>query len=226
LGPFSVLEPALPKKEKRRNIMRINIRPLSYAGAAALLILGTVMACAPSEEMATDDTSSMEGTPATADQMEQAPPPTHAVAVLHPTEGNQASGIVHFYADPGGVRVVADVQGLEPGSHGFHVHQFGDCSAPDGTSAGGHFNPENQPHGGPTDTQRHVGDLGNISADGSGAAALDVVDSFLAFSGPHSILGRGVIVHAGEDDLTSQPTGAAGARVACGVIGIAGAQEN
>ena len=120
-----------------------------------------------------------------------------------------------------GIRVIVDMEGLSPGDHGFHVHEYGDCSAPDGTSAGGHFNPDGQPHGAPTDTERHVGDLGNISADGMGMAHLEWTDTFLSFSGPHSIVGRGVIVHAGADDLTSQPTGNAGARVACGVIGIA-----
>jgi Cu-Zn family superoxide dismutase len=134
--------------------------------------------------------------------------------------------VVHFYAEADGIRVVANVQGLGAGLHGFHVHEFGDCSAPDGTSAGGHFNPEGQPHGGPADAQRHVGDLGNLTADDAGAAETNQVDSFLAMSGTHSILGRGVIVHAGEDDLTSQPTGAAGPRLACGVIGIAAPEEN
>ena len=98
---------------------------------------------------------------------------------------------------------------------------MGDCSAADGTSTGGHFNPENKNHGGPTDAERHVGDMGNIEAAADGTAHLELSDSLLAFSGKHSIIGRAIIVHAGEDDLTSQPTGAAGARVACGVIGIA-----
>jgi Cu-Zn family superoxide dismutase len=146
---------------------------------------------------------------------------TKAIAVLHPTAGNQAHGTVTFTREGLAMRVVAHVEGLAPGKHGFHVHQFGDCSAPDGTSAGGHFNPDNTAHGSPAGRPRHVGDLGNIEADASGVAHLELVDSLMTFSGPHSIIGRGLIVHAGEDDLTSQPTGAAGARVACGVIGIA-----
>jgi Cu-Zn family superoxide dismutase len=101
------------------------------------------------------------------------------------------------------------------------VHELGDCTAPDGTSAGGHFNPEGMPHGAPADAQRHVGDLGNLTADDSGMAHYERTDDVIALSGDHSIVGRGIIVHAGADDLTSQPTGAAGARVACGVIGIA-----
>ncbi len=147
--------------------------------------------------------------------------PKHAIIVLAPTEGNDVHGIINFTAVEGGVRVVADVTGLTPGKHGFHIHQFGDCSKLDGKSAGGHFNPEGVNHGGPTASVRHVGDMGNLVADENGVAHLDAVDKLLSFSGKHSIIGRGIVIHAGEDDLTSQPTGAAGARVACGVIGIA-----
>ena len=153
--------------------------------------------------------------------MADANAPTAAIAVLHPTEGNDVHGVVTFTKVADGVKVSADVRGLTPGKHGFHIHQYGDCSAPDGTSAGGHFSPMNMKHGAPTDQERHEGDMGNIVADSTGVATLDWVDSRLSFSGPNSIIGRGVIVHAGEDDLKSQPTGAAGARVACGVIGIA-----
>lgn len=144
-----------------------------------------------------------------------------AVAVLHPTQGNNVTGTVHFSRTPGGIEITADVMGLSPGKHGFHIHQFGDCTAPDGTSAGGHFNPENQPHAGPDQAKRHVGDLGNIEADNSGNAHYARTDSYLKFSGRDSIIGRAVIVHAGEDDLRSQPSGNAGPRVACGVVGIA-----
>jgi Cu-Zn family superoxide dismutase len=156
-----------------------------------------------------------------APQTAAGPSVNKAVAVLHPTADNEAQGIVTFTKEEGGIRVVAQIKGLTPGKHGFHIHEFGDCSASNGTSAGGHFNPADKPHASPTDAERHVGDLGNITADESGVANLDWLDSNLTFSGPNSIIGRGVIVHAQEDDLTSQPTGNAGARVACGVIGIA-----
>lgn len=145
-----------------------------------------------------------------------------AVCVLHPTEGNHVQGIVTFTRDGSNIKIVADIDGLTPGKHGFHIHQWGDCSKPDGTSAGGHFNPENKDHGGPNDVDRHVGDLGNITADDTGHAHLEMEDNIISFSGTHSIIGRGIVVHAGEDDLKTQPTGDAGARVACGVIGIAG----
>ena len=144
-----------------------------------------------------------------------------AVAVLHPTEGNDVWGTVTFTKVEDGVKIVADISGLMPGKHGFHIHQFGDCSAADGTSAGGHYNPEEKRHGAPDDVQRHVGDLGNLEANSNGEAHYERVDDVISFHGEHSIIGRAVIVHAGQDDLVSQPTGAAGARQACGVIGIA-----
>jgi len=149
------------------------------------------------------------------------PEVTKAVCVLHPTEGNQVYGTVTFTKADSGIHVVAEVHGLTEGKHGFHIHEYGDCTAADGTSAGGHFNPEGVNHGGPNAAVRHVGDLGNITANADGNATLDMTDNMLSFTGKHSIIGRGIIVHAGEDDLTSQPTGNAGGRVACGVIGIA-----
>ncbi len=144
-----------------------------------------------------------------------------AVAVIHPTKGNSVSGTVTFTKVENGIRIVADISGLTPGKHGFHIHQYGDCTAPDGTSAGGHFNPDNVKHGGPQDRVRHVGDLGNLDANQEGKAHYDRVDDVISFSGSHNIIGRAIIIHAGYDDLTTQPTGGAGARVACGVIGIA-----
>lgn len=144
-----------------------------------------------------------------------------AVAVLNPTENSQVRGLVTFTRVGSEIRVVADVTGLTPGKHGFHIHEFGDCSAKDGTSAGGHFNPATHPHGAPTDAQRHVGDLGNLEAGADGKAHLEWSDSKLALGGSSSIIGRGVIVHASVDDLKTQPTGNAGARLACGSIGVA-----
>ncbi len=144
----------------------------------------------------------------------------HAMAELSPASGSNVRGTVHFYETSKGVRVVATVSGLTPGLHGFHIHDKGDCSAPDGASAGPHFNPTGAKHGGPMDAERHAGDFGNITADASGNATFKTVDSHISFDGPNSIVGRGVIVHAKEDDLKSQtPTpGNAGPRVACGVI--------
>ncbi len=144
-----------------------------------------------------------------------------AVAVLQPTQGSKVQGTVTFTKSDDGVQVEAKLTGLTPGSHGFHVHEFGDASSPDGKSAGGHFNPTNNPHAAPDADKRHVGDLGNIEADATGAANYSRLDKGLAFQGPTSILGRGVVVHAKADDLKSQPAGDAGDRIAVGVIGVA-----
>jgi Cu-Zn family superoxide dismutase len=147
--------------------------------------------------------------------------PTKAVAVLHPTKGSNVEGIVTFTKSGDEMKIVADITGLTPGKHGFHIHELGDCSSPDGKAAGGHFNPTNNPHAGHDVAQRHEGDMGNIEADSSGKAHLDLTDSMMMMSGEKSIIGRSVIVHEKADDLKSQPTGDAGGRVACGVIGIA-----
>jgi len=146
---------------------------------------------------------------------------TKAIAVLYPTKGSPVKGTVTFEAVENGIHVVADITGLTPGKHGIHIHEFGDCSAPDAFSAGGHFNPHVTAHGSPEGKPRHAGDMGNLVADKDGHARLDYVDQVMVFSGDQSILGHAVIVHEQEDDLKSQPTGNAGARVACGVIGVA-----
>lgn len=152
----------------------------------------------------------------------QSPTFDELVVVVHPTEDNNANGVVRFLNEEGGVRVVAEIYGLEANSnHGFHIHEYGDCTAPDGTSAGGHFNPQDNPHAGPTDDERHVGDLGNLDSDGDGVAKANYLDTVISFEGTNNILGRGLVIHAGEDDLESQPTGDAGARLGCGVIGVA-----
>ncbi len=145
-----------------------------------------------------------------------------AVAVLHPTASNKANGVIHFTRQGDAVRVQAQFAGLTPnGKHGFHIHEFGDCTADNGTSAGGHYNPEGHDHALPESAMRHAGDLGNLEADAKGNASLDITVSNITIAGTHNpILGRGVIVHANADD-GGQPVGNAGARIACGVIGVA-----
>ena len=145
-----------------------------------------------------------------------------AVAVLHSTAGNKAHGKVTFTQEGEKVKVVAVLEGLNPGQkHAFHVHQFGDCSAPDGMSTGGHYNPEGHEHGLPDKGKRHAGDLGNIQADNAGKALYEItVDNISVAGVKNPIIGRGVIVHAKVDD-GGQPVGNAGARIACGVIGVA-----
>ncbi|MGB9476270.1 MAG: superoxide dismutase family protein [Candidatus Udaeobacter sp.] len=151
--------------------------------------------------------------------------PLKAVAVLQPTAGNKVSGTVTFTKAADGVQVRAEITGLTPGNHGFHVHEFGDCSAADASSAGAHFNPTHKPHAGPEVPERHVGDMGNIQADASGKAKLDYVDHQISLTNDErSVIGRSVVVHAKADDLKSQPSGDSGARVACGAIGLAKSQ--
>lgn len=150
--------------------------------------------------------------------------PSKAVATLQPTLGSAVAGKVSFVRAEAGVKLSLEVKGLAPGKHGFHIHEFGDCSAPDASSAGGHFNPSGDPHAGPMDAARHAGDMGNLEADATGVAKLEYVDAKMSFEGASSILGRGVIVHANPDDLKTQPTGNAGGRLACGVIGVVKAE--
>jgi len=143
-----------------------------------------------------------------------------AVCVVYPTQGNTVTGTITFTKADDGVKVVADLQGLSKGKHGIHIHECGDCTSADGNSAGGHFNPTSKSHGAPMDEMRHEGDMGNIEADAAGKAHLEYIDKAISLEGPTSIIGRSVIVHKNEDDFKTQPTGNAGARVACGVIGI------
>ena len=145
---------------------------------------------------------------------------TKAIAVLHPASGSKVTGTVTFTKTGDTVQVVADITGLTPGKHAFHIHEFGDCSAPDAASAGSHFNPTKQPHGAPDMPEHHVGDFGNLEADSSGKAHLELKSKVVKLSGENSILGHAVIVHEKVDDW-SQPVGNAGGRMACGVIGIA-----
>jgi Cu-Zn family superoxide dismutase len=149
------------------------------------------------------------------------PMPTKAIAVLHGLGDNHVGGVITFTVEGNEVEIKGEITGLKPGEHAFHVHEFGDCSSKDGMSAGAHFNPDNMTHGGPHGGPRHVGDLGNIKADESGKAVIDIRDNQITLIGPHSIVGRSLIVHADPDDFKSQPAGNAGKRIGCAVIGYA-----
>lgn len=147
---------------------------------------------------------------------------TIAEAAMEPTEGNDVRGTVRFIQGDQSLSVVVDLSGLPPGSeHGFHVHETGDCSAPDASSAGSHYAPEGHPHGLPTgEGPRHAGDMGNVRADENGEVHLRLEVPTLSIEGEApSVVGRAVIVHAQPDD-GSQPTGNAGDRLACGVVQI------
>lgn len=143
-----------------------------------------------------------------------------AQAILTPISGSHVQGTVHFEQMPdGAVDINVDITGLAPNSvHGFHLHDKGDC-ADNGNAAGGHFNPTNMPHGAPDAQSHHAGDFGNITADDKGEVHTLVTSHLLSVApGPNSVVGHGLIVHANPDDLTTQPSGNAGPRIACGVV--------
>lgn len=147
-----------------------------------------------------------------------------AICVLNnPEKGYK--GVIKFLDNGVTTRITGEFSGLPEGKHGFHIHEFGDLS--NGcTSAGAHYNPFNKTHGGPEDEERHVGDLGNIEADKNGNARFEYEDKLVKLSGPYSVIGRSIICHEKEDDLgrgnapDSKTTGAAGARIVCGIIGV------
>ena len=147
-------------------------------------------------------------------------PPGRAVAELHPTRGHTASGTVTFIQVGDRVYVRAEVSGLAPRrEHALHIHEVGDCSAPDASSAKGDFNPFGKPHAHYSTAERHAGDLPALKADAKGRADLDVsLDVITLSEGPADIVGRAVVVHANPDDYRTQPDGNSGPRVACGVI--------
>ncbi|PIU00048.1 MAG: superoxide dismutase [Bdellovibrionales bacterium CG10_big_fil_rev_8_21_14_0_10_45_34] len=143
------------------------------------------------------------------------------LAQLEAKSGSKVTGEIHLVQVGETVRLTGEVKGLKPNSvHGFHIHEFGDCSTKDAASAGGHFNPDGHKHGGPKEVTRHAGDLGNITADKDGIALVEV--STQAFTlepnSKVSVLGKSIIVHEKHDEFDKQPAGNAGARIACGII--------
>lgn len=142
-----------------------------------------------------------------------------ATAVVYPLGETEVFGLVKMVQDAEGIRITGEISGLTPGGlHGFHLHEFGDCASPDGMGVGGHFNPGGHVHAGPTSLERHFGDFGNIQADEAGVARIDL--RIAGAQGLEMVFGRGIIVHAGPDDENSNPTGNAGPRIACGVVGM------
>jgi Cu-Zn family superoxide dismutase len=144
-----------------------------------------------------------------------------ASVVLAPASGSTVSGKLTVVPMGDGVHVTGDIGGLAPNStHGFHVHEKGDCSAADASSAGGHFNPTAQPHGRYSAPRHHVGDNDNLVADANGVAHVNAhfPGAALGGGGAADVVGKAVVVHADADDYASQPSGNAGARIACGVI--------
>lgn len=143
-----------------------------------------------------------------------------ATAELKPTQSNTAAGTVRFTQQGDKLLITADITGLKPNAeHGFHVHEKGDCSAPDGASAGGHFNPGGKAHAHYGTGERHAGDMPNLKADANGRASYRWESDTLSVSGAgNGVAGRAVIVHRDPDDYKSQPAGNSGPRIACGLI--------
>lgn len=216
--------------------MRFTCTALSLAVVSLVAALA-VSGCEPEDEEAASapaetsapDTTAPEEKPA---PTTPAPPDTvtspgtphvpEARATLAPTQGNQAAGQLTLIAeDAGGVRVIGAIQGLDAGSeHAIHIHEKGDCSAPDASSAGAHFNPGEEPHGDPEGTAHHAGDMPNITADAQGNAMVSVhiPGIGLGGDGPGDAMGKALVVHKEADDYRTQPAGDSGARIACGVI--------
>ena len=148
------------------------------------------------------------------------PQPAEARVLLHATRNSTTSGELRITPVAGGIHLHGQVQGLKPGAlHGFHVHEKGDCSAPDALSAGGHFNPQGHPHGTHGHGAHHAGDLVSLQADSTGVARVSMTVKGLSLdSSGHNIRGTALVVHRDPDDGRSQPAGNAGPRIACGVI--------
>ena len=180
--------------------MKLRILPLAAA-------LATLAGCA--SQPASDAAAHSAGTA----------PSAHAA--LAPASGSLVSGTLAFVPMGDGVHVTGDIGGLAPNStHGFHIHETGDCSAADASSAGGHFNPSGEAHGRASAPHHHLGDNDNLLADANGVAHVNAhfAGVVLGGGGADDIVGKAVIVHANPDDYASQPSGNAGARIACGVI--------
>jgi Cu-Zn family superoxide dismutase len=186
----------------------------------------TLIACGPRVEKArTTDQASAPN-----DQADQAPvkpeTPMSAAAALQAAPGSNVSATVTFTPVAGGVRVVAHVEGVPAGKHGLHLHETGECAhATDAagkhfSSAGGHFNPTGAPHACPPTDPRHAGDFGNIVVAANGTGHLELTSNGISLTGASSVVGKAVILHAGTDDCTTQPTGNAGDRLACGVVNL------
>lgn len=196
----------------------------AMAFTTCAVALGLAACSKPSDNAAAPAAGSPSGAAsATAAAPAEAMPATALVA-LAPTKDSKVSGTLTLTQEKtGGVSIVGMVGNLEPGSkHGFHVHDKGDCSAPDGSSAGAHFNPTGMEHGDPTkaDGMHHLGDMTNIEADAQGTAQVKITipGATLHDNGPNDLIGKGIIVHAAPDDYMTQPSGNSGGRLACGRI--------
>jgi superoxide dismutase, Cu-Zn family len=202
----------MQKLGSRWSVLGVSSLWLALCGASALCACGASQEGAAPPATPSAEAAAAEAAPAAAAGK------TLEVAV-QPKSGSQLSGKAALTETPEGVKVVLALEGVPPGEHGAHVHEKGDCSAPDGASAGGHFNPAGNPHALPTGNPRHLGDLGNItiSPDGKGTLEIVAAGANLKEGDPNSFAGRAIIVHEKLDD-GGQPTGNAGGRIGCAEI--------
>lgn len=195
--------------------MKQLLTPLAACIAATVALAG----CAGSGKSSSASSGAAAAAPAAASASTTSGP-SRASATLQPKSGSNTAGTVSFQQQPGGVLMTAAITGLPPNTvHGFHVHEKGDCSAPDAMSAGGHFNPTGKQHGQMTMPDHHAGDMNNVTADASGNVRVSMLlPSLTVGTGANSVIGRAVVVHKDPDDYKTQPTGNAGGRIACGVV--------
>lgn len=194
-------------------------KSLIVTSAFALLL---AVGCAPKSEPSEDEGMNEPATEEVTQPVELAEEagPAEATATLKTADGTEV-GTVTFTEDAAGgsVQISANFHGVAAdGMHGFHLHENGECSAPDFTSAGGHFNPDGVDHACPPTTPRHAGDFGNVDITGGSGTLEETSDLLTVNAGANSVVGHAVILHGGEDDCTSQPSGNAGPRYACGVV--------
>jgi superoxide dismutase, Cu-Zn family len=188
-----------------------------FAGTFFLLA-GLVAGCTPRERPMSGEKSQATAGKAAASAADMG---KRAVATLEAKSGSDLTGEASFVEEANGkLSFEVRVEHVEPGSHAVHIHENGDCSAPDASSAGGHWNPTGEDHGKWGVHPFHLGDIGNIDVgpDGTGSLSLETDQWNLDETGDHSVLGHAVVVHAGTDDFKTQPSGDAGARIGCGAI--------
>jgi len=198
-------------------------RALIFTSAALVLLAA---GCKPKPEPASETTETpvqevAAPQEATVDDM------MVATATLKTADGTELGTVTFTQHTDGGTEMVAELHGVQgAGEHGIHVHEVGECSAPDFKSAGGHFNPQGTDHACPPTTPRHAGDFGNVEISADGSGHLDETSDLVTVTpGDTSVVGRAVILHAGRDDCTSQPSGDAGPRLACGVVTLSGDKD-
>lgn len=193
--------------------MRLSNRTVLFAALA----LFTVAGCKQQGEAPADHGATTAPAPGPAAPASGGGDTATAKATLAGAEG--LSGTVTFTQEGYKVKVAADVQGAKPGPHGIHVHEYGDCTAPDFQSAGAHLNPDGAAHGCPSTPEHHPGDLGNIEVGADGTGHLEFETTGLTVTpGSNSVVGKTVIFHEGPDDCVSRPAGNSGGRLLCGKI--------